>query len=62
MDALDAFVLTLHQLLGHDKAAAYLGQPAGDRSRCALCHPELVGATLADEAMQRIASGRGDGR
>jgi histidinol phosphatase-like PHP family hydrolase len=58
MDALDAFVGSLHQMLGHDRTAAYLGQPAGDRAGCALCHPELVGATVAPEAMREIAARR----
>lgn len=41
MDAIDAFIATIHQWMGHDKAAAFLGQPPGDKSQCTLCHPEL---------------------
>ena len=37
MDPIGWFIATLHQLLGHDKAAAYLGQPPGNRDDCILC-------------------------
>lgn len=44
MDAIGAFIGNLHQTLGHDKTAAYLGQPSGDRAECLLCayerHPD----------------------
>jgi hypothetical protein len=41
MDAIGLFIVTLHQLLSHDTAAAFLGQPAGNRSACMLCQYEL---------------------
>lgn len=34
---IDAAILTLHELLGHDKAAAFLGVPVGDKTKCRLC-------------------------
>lgn len=37
MDVIGWFIATLHQVLGHDKAAAYLGQLSGDRSDCVIC-------------------------
>lgn len=37
MDAIGAFIGNLHQTLGHDKTAAYLGQPPGDRAEYLLC-------------------------
>jgi hypothetical protein len=55
MDQLDQFIVTLHLMLGHDKTAAYLDQPAGDRAECRLCHPELIGAVTQREAMRKIA-------
>jgi hypothetical protein len=53
--SLDAFILYLHLMLGHDRAAAYLGVPAYDRAGCALCHPELVNAVTPSEAMRAVA-------
>lgn len=55
MDQLDSFIVQLHVMLGHDKTAAYLGVPPGDRAGCALCHPELVNAVTQTEAMNTIA-------
>ncbi len=37
MDAIGWFIATTHQLLGHDHAAAVIGQPPGDRDACLLC-------------------------
>lgn len=37
MDAIGALIANLHKAIGHDKAAAYLGQPPGDRADCVLC-------------------------
>lgn len=36
-DAIGWYVATMHQLLGHDKAAAALGVPAGDEGACLIC-------------------------
>jgi hypothetical protein len=35
VDAAGWYVATMHQLLGHEKAAAAMGVPAGDKSECA---------------------------
>jgi hypothetical protein len=40
MDRIGWFIATSHLLLGHDKAAAFLGVPLGDRSTCLLCQYE----------------------
>lgn len=37
MDVIGFYIVTLHQTLGHDKAAAVLGQPVGNRDHCVLC-------------------------
>jgi len=37
MDAIGWFIATTHQLLGHDKTAAVIGQPPGDKSQCLIC-------------------------
>lgn len=37
MDVIGWYIATLHDLLGHDKAAACLGVPPGDREACLLC-------------------------
>jgi hypothetical protein len=53
MDAIGWYIATMHQLLGHDQAAAALGVPPGDRSVCVLCAyeagptPERRAAVLA---------------
>jgi len=40
MDAIGWFIATTHQLLGHDKAAAVAGVPAGDKRECLICQYE----------------------
>ena len=42
MDIYDWFIANLHQMLGHAKAAAYLGVPVGDKSTCRLCNPDAA--------------------
>jgi hypothetical protein len=37
MDAIGWFIATLHQVLGHAKAAAVIGSPPGDSSQCVIC-------------------------
>jgi hypothetical protein len=37
MDPIAIFIARLHNLLGHDKAAAVLGGPVGDKRACVLC-------------------------
>jgi hypothetical protein len=53
MDAIGWYIATMHQLLGHDAASAWLDVPPGDRSACTLCAyeadptPERRAAVLA---------------
>jgi hypothetical protein len=37
MDILDWYIAMLHQLIGHDRTADYLGQPRGEKAQCRLC-------------------------
>jgi hypothetical protein len=37
VDAIGWYIATMHQLLGHDKAAAALGVQSGDKGRCLIC-------------------------
>lgn len=37
MDAIGWYVATMHSLLGHAKAAAAMGVPAGDEGECVIC-------------------------
>jgi hypothetical protein len=37
MDHIGWHIATTHQLLGHDKAAAALGVPPGDKTACLIC-------------------------
>jgi len=40
VDPIGWCIANLHQLLGHDKAAAVLGVPVGDKRHCIICHYE----------------------
>lgn len=40
MDAIGWFIATTHQLLGHDKTAALIGKPPGDKTACIICRYE----------------------
>ena len=40
MDPVGWFIATTHSLLGHDKTAACIGVPAGDRQHCLICQYE----------------------
>ena len=51
MDSIGWFIATTHQLLGHDKAAAVIGEPPGDKASCLLCQYEQ--APGADQAVLR---------
>jgi len=48
LDTIGWYIVNLHHLLGHNKAAAVLGQPAGDAQRCVLCRYERGTATRVD--------------
>lgn len=53
MDPIGWFLVTLHGLLGHDKAAAFIGQPAGDRDACVICAYERQPTAEARQAVIR---------
>lgn len=55
MDVIGWYIATLHQLLGHDKAAAYLGQAPYNANTCVLCLFERGKATRED-VINRIGS------
>jgi hypothetical protein len=40
LDTIGWFIATLHSQLGHDKAAAVIGQPPGDKTACLICRYE----------------------
>lgn len=48
LDWAGALIVNLHQMLGHDKAAAYLGQPPYNKGFCIMCMYEKGSATKAD--------------
>jgi hypothetical protein len=48
MDIVGWFIVTLHQMLGHNKAAAVIGCPPYNRNACILCRYERGEATKAD--------------
>jgi len=55
MDAIGWYMATLHQLLGHDKAAQVLGQPPYNAEMCVLCLFERGKATR-EEVINRIGT------
>lgn len=48
MDTISWFLATLHQAIGHDKTAAYIGSAPGDKRSCILCWHEAGKATRDD--------------
>jgi hypothetical protein len=40
VDAIGWFIANLHAMLGHEKAAAVMGVPAGDTAACVICRYE----------------------
>jgi len=40
LDPIGWFIVTTHQPIGHDKTAALIGAPAGDKSECLICQYE----------------------
>ena len=53
MDTIGWFIATLHGLLGHDQAAAFMGVPAGEKSECVLCEYERRPDDLKRQAVIR---------
>jgi hypothetical protein len=56
MDSIGRFIATLHNLIGHDKAAAFLGVPAGDRRHCLICQYEQRPDDIKRQAVIRALS------
>jgi hypothetical protein len=56
MDTIGWLIATMHQMLGHDKAAAFLGQAPYNRATCILCLYESGKATKAEVIAQIGAS------
>lgn len=40
LDTVGWYLATMHQLLGHDATAAFIGAPAGDKAACVQCQHE----------------------
>jgi hypothetical protein len=59
MDALGWFIAELHAMLGHDKVAAVLGQPAGDKGACLICRCERTGDEADRQAVIAAIGGPG---
>jgi hypothetical protein len=51
MDTIGWAIAMLHNLIGHDKAAAALGVPAGDKRACLICQYERNPAGQARQAV-----------
>jgi hypothetical protein len=58
MDTIGWFIATLHNLLGHDKAAAAMGVPAGDKRQCLICQYEQRPDDLKRQAVIRALAPR----
>lgn len=56
MDAIGWFIATTHQMLGHDKTAAIIGQPPGDKDACLICQHERNPNNLSRQAVKRALS------
>jgi hypothetical protein len=48
MDPIGLYIATMHQLLGHDKTAVFLGVPPYNPATCVLCCFERGEATKDD--------------
>ncbi len=56
MDTIGWFIATTHGLLGHDKTAAILGQPPGNREHCLMCQYDRHPSKEARQAVIRALS------
>jgi hypothetical protein len=56
MDTVGWYIATLHQMLGHDKTAAALGEAPYNKNTCILCLYEKGEATK-DDVIERIGVG-----
>lgn len=57
MDIMGWYIATMHQLLGHDKAAAAMGVPPYNKNTCILCLYERGEATR-DEVIAQIGAAK----
>jgi hypothetical protein len=57
MDAIGWYIASLHKMLGHDKAAVVLGQPAGDKRACVICKYEASPTEANREAVLSALAG-----
>jgi hypothetical protein len=57
LDGVGWYIVNLHQILGHAKAAATLGQPSGDTEQCVVCRYERGHATR-DEVINALGVNR----
>lgn len=53
MDVIGWYIANLHHLLGHDKTAAVLGVPPGDKTACVICAFEFDATPERREAVER---------
>lgn len=53
LDPIGWYIANLHSLLGHDKAAAVLGQDPGDKNACVICAYERHPAPASKRAVYR---------
>jgi len=55
LDSIGWFIVTMHQLIGHDKTAVVIGVDTGDKAACIICLYEAGKATSYD-VIQAIGS------
>lgn len=53
MDTIGWFIATLHDLIGHDQAAAVIGVPSGDKASCLLCKHQREPNDITRQAVIR---------
>ena len=58
MDSIGWFIATLHQFIGHDQAAAFIGVPPGDKNACLICQYEQSPDDLKRQAVVRALAPR----
>ena len=61
MDAIGRFIAAMHNLIGHDKTAAFIGTPAGDKEKCLICKYEQSPDEVSRQAVVRALRPTADG-
>lgn len=51
MDQIGWFIATIHQMLGHDTGAAWMGVPAGNKDDCLICQYERHPTDITRQAV-----------